>query len=73
MYDKHSFIWYITFTAPKGNSNFQILLAKIFNHEKANQILPATKKVKFFLLKKRQSHVPPDYNFNFCKKVEISN
>ena len=55
MYDKHSFIWYITFTAPKGNSNFQILLAKIFNHEKANQILPATKKGQIFSLKKKNS------------------
>ena len=29
--DKHSFFWYTKSTAPKGNSNFQILLEKIFN------------------------------------------
>ena len=40
-------------SAPKGNSKFEILLAKIFSLKKQNQILPVTiEKIKFLLFSK---------------------
>ena len=44
-------------SAFKGNSNFEILLVKIFSvKQKANQILPAAmRKIKFFLFKRTAS------------------